>query len=57
MILIECDCSVAEKCPQGKTGPEPRCKIWKRLNRLKATAEIATRAEIDARAAENNPKK
>lgn len=26
--LISCDCSCADKCPQGKMGMDVRCKIW-----------------------------
>ena len=27
---IECDCDVSDKCPQGKTGHMPKCKIIKK---------------------------
>lgn len=27
---IECDCDVSVRCPQGKTGHSPRCRIPKR---------------------------
>lgn len=26
--LISCDCSCADKCPQGKMGSEMKCQIW-----------------------------
>ena len=31
-IRIGCDCTVADKCPQGKKGVETRCSIWKENN-------------------------
>jgi hypothetical protein len=30
MTWIECDCSVGQKCPQGKRGHEQKCQIWKK---------------------------
>lgn len=28
-IRIGCDCSVIDKCPQGRVGGQTRCSIWK----------------------------
>ena len=27
-VLIWCDCCNADRCPQGKIGSQPRCRIW-----------------------------
>lgn len=29
--MLECDCSVADKCPQGKVGQQGKCSIWKTI--------------------------
>lgn len=26
---VECDCSCATRCPQGRTGTRTKCRIWK----------------------------
>lgn len=30
MKRVVCDCTCADKCPQGKVGTEAKCVIWKR---------------------------
>lgn len=31
--LIKCDCSIANKCPQGRVGHAARCEIWQETSK------------------------
>ena len=31
MEQVSCDCTSADTCPQGKTGSDNRCTIWRRI--------------------------
>lgn len=32
-MQIVCDCDQSMRCPQGKIGMSPRCRIWKEVSR------------------------
>lgn len=38
-VLIECDCTQADICPQGKRGPAQKCVVWQTVRKTEFWAD------------------
>jgi hypothetical protein len=43
-VLVWCDCSASDGCPQGKCGSQTRCRVWMEKKHLSAEAIDYTKA-------------